>query len=327
MNRYLSIVALLLVLFACTQTKNNAFVQETVWNDANGDSINAHGGALLYHQGKYYWYGEAFKNGKYEGDTVARIAGIACYSSSDLYNWENEGIVLPLDSVKKVAGTEHIEFVRKARVLYNEGTHKFVMWMHVENESKNYAHAGIATSDRPAGPYTFVKSLQPNERMSADQTLFKDDNGKAYQICSSGNNASIYVNELTGDYMSTTGRISRLFIGLWRKTPVMVKNNGLYYVLASAPGNDPNLLLYAVADSALAEYRIAGNPCVGKDAEKSFQSQISFILPVEGKTGSYIAMFDKWNRTDPRKSQYVWLPVQFDHGKMIIEWKDKWRID
>ena len=29
------------------------------WPDRKGEHINAHGGGLLFHEGKYYWYGEA----------------------------------------------------------------------------------------------------------------------------------------------------------------------------------------------------------------------------------------------------------------------------
>ena len=34
-----------------------------VWNDTDGNPINAHGGGVLYHEGIYYWYGE-YKKGK-----------------------------------------------------------------------------------------------------------------------------------------------------------------------------------------------------------------------------------------------------------------------
>ena len=45
------------------------------------DSINAHGGGILYDKGTYYWYGEH----KVEGDAgnYAQV-GVHCYSSKDL---------------------------------------------------------------------------------------------------------------------------------------------------------------------------------------------------------------------------------------------------
>jgi hypothetical protein len=35
------------------------------------------------------------------------------------------------------------------------------MWMHLEQPGYHYARAGIATSDQPAGPFTFLKAIRP----------------------------------------------------------------------------------------------------------------------------------------------------------------------
>ena len=43
--------------------KNEFFRPKEVWNDTEGNPINAHGGGILYHKGTYYWYGE-YKVGK-----------------------------------------------------------------------------------------------------------------------------------------------------------------------------------------------------------------------------------------------------------------------
>ena len=31
---------------------------EHFWYDTDGNSIQAHGGMILFHEGRYYWYGE-----------------------------------------------------------------------------------------------------------------------------------------------------------------------------------------------------------------------------------------------------------------------------
>ena len=59
------------------------------WPDRKGEHINAHGGGLLFHEGKYYWYGE---NRPARGFTTE--VGVEVYSSSDLMNWEDEGVAL-----------------------------------------------------------------------------------------------------------------------------------------------------------------------------------------------------------------------------------------
>ena len=100
---FLTVVSCLM-LAGCVQTNKvqyTDFQPGQVWNDTDGNPINAHGGGLLYHEGTYYWYGEYKK-----GETVlpewatwecyrTDVTGISCYSSKDLMNWKFEGIVLP----------------------------------------------------------------------------------------------------------------------------------------------------------------------------------------------------------------------------------------
>ena len=69
--------------------------------------------------------------------------------------------------------------------------------------------------------------------MSRDQTVFVDDNGKAYQFYSSENNATLYISELTDDYLKPTGRYTRNFVKQSREAPAVFKYNGKYYMLSS----------------------------------------------------------------------------------------------
>ena len=41
-----------------SEAQYTAFEPGKVWNDTEGNPINAHGGGILYHEGTYYWYGE-----------------------------------------------------------------------------------------------------------------------------------------------------------------------------------------------------------------------------------------------------------------------------
>src|ERR1043165_10206681 len=60
-----------------------------VWKDDKGVHINAHGGGLLVHNGRHYWFGE--HKGPGQGGNVARD-GVHGYSSDDLYHWQDEGL-------------------------------------------------------------------------------------------------------------------------------------------------------------------------------------------------------------------------------------------
>lgn len=128
------------------------------WPDRKGEHINAHGGGLLFHEGKYYWYGE---NRPARGFTTE--LGVEVYSSSDLMNWEDEGVAL---AVSDEAGHD-IErgcIMERPKVVRNPKTGKFVMLFHLELKGQGYAAArvGFAESDSPVGPFRFIRSLRPN---------------------------------------------------------------------------------------------------------------------------------------------------------------------
>lgn len=128
------------------------------WPERKGEHINAHGGGLLFHEGKYYWYGE---NRPARGFTTE--VGVEVYSSSDLMNWEDEGVAL---AVSDEAGHD-IErgcIMERPKVVRNPKTGKFVMLFHLELKGQGYAAArvGFAESDSPVGPFRFIRSLRPN---------------------------------------------------------------------------------------------------------------------------------------------------------------------
>ncbi|MDZ7317211.1 MAG: glycoside hydrolase family 43 protein [candidate division KSB1 bacterium] len=138
-----------------------AFYPGELWLDDRGFHINAHGGGILYHDGVYYWFGEHKIAG--EAGNQAWV-GVHCYSSTDLYNWRDEGIVL---SVVKDDSTHDLAagcILERPKVIYNAKTDKFVMWFHLELRDMGYktARSGVAVAKQPTGPYVFIKSFRPN---------------------------------------------------------------------------------------------------------------------------------------------------------------------
>ena len=295
------------------------------WKDINGSFINAHGAGILNYNGTYYMFGE-IKKGKTwlvpgQNWECYRVpaGGVSCYSSKDLSSWKYEGVALmPLigDSLNDIDTGKVIE---RPKVIYNELTKKFVMWMHIDAKDYSFAHAGVAVSDNPAGPYKYLGSVQPNGQMSRDMTLFKDDDNKAYLIYSSENNNTMHVCLLSDDYLSPTKTWSRILIDRNREAPALFKNQGKYYLVTSAcTGWSPNAATYAVASHPLGPWKEYDNPCTGEGAETTFQSQSTFVLPIKGKTDQYIFMADKWNKLDLENSKYVWLPLLIKNGKVEI---------
>ena len=333
MNYHRFFLPLIAIFSLFAGAQESSFKPGQVWTDTDGNPINAHSAGILYDKGTYYWFGE-IKSGntwlvERTGWECYRVnaGGVSCYSSRDLIHWKNEGVALAPEREDSSSDIHTGRVIERPKVVYNEKTKKYVMWMHIDTDDYLYARAGVAVSDRPQGPYTYLGSIRPNGQMSRDQTLFKDTDGKAYQICSSENNETMYINELMEDYLKPSGVYKRVFIGLSREAPAMVKHNGKYYILSSGcTGWDPNPAAYGVSESIMGDYKIVENPCRGKDADKTFYAQSTFILPVQGKENTYIALFDRWNKLDLPDSRYVWLPMHFEGDRMIIEWRDEWEL-
>ena len=327
-----------------------------VWPDSEGKPVNAHGGGVLAHEGTYYWYGE-IKQGKTYlpdcnkswGGTRVDVTGVSCYASKDLLEWKNLGNVLPAvtDDPKHDL---HIGMVlERPKVIYNAATKKFVLWFHADSMDYAAAKCGVAVSDKPEGPFTYLGSFRPNAgkwpvnakeedkkdpkaplvrdhdagQMARDLTVFVDEDGKGYLFTASEDNATMHISELTDDYLGLTGKYARVFPGRMMEAPAVFKREGKYYIIASGcTAWAPNAARSAVADSIWGPWRELGNPCQGEKAETTFQSQGTFVLPY--KEG-FVFLADRWNKDELPDSRYVWLPIEFQGDKPVLKWKDGWK--
>lgn len=352
-----------------SQKPYTAFRPGQLWFDNQGCIINAHGGGILYHQGRYYWFGE------HKGeDSNAAWVGVNCYSSDDLYNWEKEGVALAVKEDEMSPITKGC-VIERPKVIFNEKTGKFVMYFHLELKGKGYsaAQAGIATSDAVTGPYTFIRSFRPNAghwpinmteyqqrliaqpsdfdkwwtdewrqavkdglfvrrdyeggQMSRDMTLFVDDDGKAYHIYAAEENLTLHLAELSEDYLSYSGRYIRIEPGGHNEAPTIFKKDGCYFMITSGcTGWEPNAARLLVAENIWGPWTLHPNPSLGADAEKTFHSQGTFILLVQGGKDVFIFMADRWQPRNPIDGRYIWLPILFEDGLPVLKWFDQWQI-
>jgi hypothetical protein len=295
------------------------------WPDTDGKAINAHGGGLLYHEGTYYWYGE-FKIAGPEGNKAQ--VGVSCYSSANLSDWQNEGIALPVadDPSHDIARGCILE---RPKVIYNKSTDKFVMWFHLEllGEGYNSARVGVAISDSPTGPFTFVSSFRPDGAMSRDLTLFVDEDEAAYLFTASENNKTLHISRLSDDYLTTSGQHTQAFPDRYMEAPAVFRHQGRYWFIASGcTGWAPNAARAAVSDSIWGPWEERGNPCVGPDADLTFGGQSTYVLPVAGKEGAFLFLADRWTPDNPIDGKYVWLPIEWTENGFQIRWRDRWDL-
>ena len=285
---------------------------------------------------------------------------VSAYNTLDKYNTAEQ--IAALNQLYKDSTAEQKKafydilswdcIMERPKVIYNDKTKKYVMWFHEDGPGAghyNNAHAGVAISDSPAGPFKLVKSERPNGNMSRDMTLFKDDDGKAYLLHSSENNQVLHISELDEDYTGVTGRYSRNYTygtgEPWaREAPALFKYQGYYYLISSGcTGWDPNQMGYSVTENLTEGMTEKGgdgpfqfinnqrltNPCTGEGANKTFGGQSTYVLPVQGKEGCFIYMGDLWKPADLTDSRYQWLPIQIksDEQTITIPWMESWNIE
>jgi beta-xylosidase len=155
------LIALFFIQCDIRSDRMTAFLPGELWPDNNGVHINAHGGGILFHDGLYYWYGEH----KIEGEAGNKAhVGVHVYSSKDLYNWKDEGVALKVVEDDPVHDITKECVLERPKVIFNELTGKFVMWFHLELKGQGYdaARSGVAVSDSPTGPFTYLGSFRPN---------------------------------------------------------------------------------------------------------------------------------------------------------------------
>jgi hypothetical protein len=201
-----SIVLALMLLIGCFETPRGAagspivslpaaqtITPGPVWRDTQGHVIQAHGGGFIQVGKTYYWFGEDHTDG-------AAYRDIPCYASTDLAHWTFRDDALARQPVGDLGPNRVVE---RPKVLYNRRTKKYVMYLHIDNQSYSEAKVGVAVSRNVTGPYTYLGSFSPMGHQSRDMTLFQDVDGTAYVVFEDrGDGGGLRIEQLAPDYLT-----------------------------------------------------------------------------------------------------------------------------
>jgi len=274
----------------------NSFRTGEVWRDTNGKRIQAHSAALFYKDGTYYWYGENKEFTK----PLRKVWhwGVRCYTSQDLYNWEDRGLIIPPQPEDLNSPLHPTYCMDRPHILYCEKTGKYVAWLKIMSGVTSQ-FMSVLQADDFFGPYEFVhKMIKPLDMDTGDFTLVQDEaSGKAYFVFDRPH-FEIGTATLSDDYTGVTGEYSAHYSGMRipesREAPAYFTRNGKHYLFTSGTTSYyPNQSRVAVFEDFHGEYTDLGVPHI-KDKQKiSFNSQISCVLKVPGKD-LYIACADRW---------------------------------
>ena len=275
---------------------NNSIKPGQIWYDTEGKRIQAHGASMMYIDGTYYWYGE--NKEKTNGQDGIWHWGVRCYTSKDLYNWEDKGLIIEPEVDNPESSIHPNRCMDRPHIVYNEKTKKYVCWLKIMENSGSQSMT-ILTADNILGPYTKIREhYRPFGMSCGDFDLVIAPDKKAYWYFERVHSELICA-DLNDEYTEATGYYSTHFPKPYppyvREAPAhFTYNHKQYLVTSGTTGYFPNPSEFAVADTYHGPFTVLGNAHVGDESKSSFHSQISCVFKVEGKKDLYIAMADRW---------------------------------
>ena len=338
---------------------NDAIRPGQVWNDTDGKRIQAHGGSMHHEHGTFYWYGEN-KERTTPGSDVWHW-GVRCYSSTDLYHWEDRGLIIPPDVDDPTSPLHPAQMMDRPHIIFNAVTGKYVCWIKVMGEGDTQSYT-VLTADSLLGPYSMQKAwFHPFGMNAGDFDLVVDDDTGDAFIYFEHVHSELICADLTDDYTDVAGTFTRHFPHphppFVREAPAHFVRQGRHHLITSGTTwYFPNPSEHAVADDHHGPWTVLGDPHPGDASRTSFRSQISCVFRHPDKEDLYIAMGDRWLpqisaeqsnvvevfariyggepyegpqmevAVDTSIADYVWLPLRFDGDQAIIDWRDEWRV-
>lgn len=288
-----------------------------IWLDTNGKPIQAHGFQVMEQDGVYYWYGEN-KERTVRGSHVWTW-GIRCYKSTDLYNWEDCGLIIPPDTTDYLSPLHYTQSLDRPHIIHCKKTGKYVCWIKSMDEDGYFV---ILQADNILGPYKYVRSLKPEGFGVGDFDLYADpETGKGY-VWFERPHWELICADLSDDYTDVTPVYSSHFVGkrppYTREAPTHFVYKGKHYLFTSGTtGYYPNVSMIASFDDYHGKYKNLGNPHPTDPYNHSFGSQITDVVKIPGRD-LFVAVADRWmpqitNTTEPAEEVKRSIPKYKKH--------------
>ena len=252
---------------------------------------------MIHCEGIWWWFGVD------DGD-AASLHGVRAYSSADLVNWRDHGIVLAADHLP---GCE----LDSPRALVCPRTGGIVLWFHLVLPGT----AGVAFAPAPGEPFVFLHGIRSDAAMTADMTILADSNGSVWHIFRQEGDETLFAAPLDESLTRHEEGAVRMATGGLCRTPVVMKWDGIYWLLAADKAGE---VLLATGESLLSRWVIDGNPCVGSEVQmlSFFNSRPSCLVQVSEDVVILVA--------DDGVGHHVWLPFDFSHRVPELHWQWDW---
>lgn len=357
----------------CTVTvteDKQLITNDRFYTDTDGNILYLQGGGIFKfpNDNKYYWYGVRYKEAvsyaadPLSGKTVEHPAfeAYTCYTSTDLVNWKYEGDVATLATL----GQSWCGWAGRCGVVYNQTADKYVL-------VSQFNGTIIASADNPLGPFKTEKGYFWGSTSlpviangdTGDLTMFYDEDGKGYMICSSANGRGhLYIapmdeekaycdfdfdnikelNGSTGSYYDEDGSIKQKDKG-GIEGDCMFKYKGHYYFTGSDLYGWRGSRVYVFeSEDILGDYKLKPDYI---DTSKS-SSNLAYIMPGakysyahNSQTGFYYTLHgskqdtvifcgDRWCDFGTHGIGYnQWVPLTMDGYTPYFNNLSQWRLD
>ena len=289
-------------------------VNGTLWQDTDGNTVQAHAPGFLYRDGVWYMCGE--DRGR------AFRPDVNLYSSRDLVHWTFLGKIIENGVTDPELG--HRRMIERAKLLYSEKTGKYVVWCHWESHNYGASEAACFVADSVQGPYRKVWSGRPLGIKSRDCNVFTDDDGTAWFISTTEENQHLGLFRLSDDLLSVTDH-TQLFPGKSREAPAIVRVDGRYFMLSSAcTGWRPNQCKISHSDSLTSGW----TPLENIGDAVAFRTQAAAVLTIKGtKQTAYLYVGDRWMDPDLPNSKIIIFPITFEGTECRFHYCERFRLN
>lgn len=280
------------------------------WFDDRGETVNAHGGCVVSHGGRYYLFGE------YKTDDGNHFAGFARYTSPDLVTWTYDGMAMP-PQPRGLLGPGRIG--ERVKVVHRSGG-GFALLAHSDDLTYTDPVTVVALAEHIDEEFTLhgplLRDGEPLRRW--DIGTFEDDDGEAYLLVHEGD-----IHRLTPDRTAIAETIAT---GLCPggESPAMAAQEGMYYLMFSGKTSwERNDNRYLWAQDLSGPWHPGG--LLAPAGSLTHNSQCGFALRWPGDRGRWIYLGDRWSY--PRQASaatYVWLPLEWGQAEPLAEYLPAW---
>lgn len=290
------------------------------WLDTAGRPIQAHGGSIIEEDSTFYWYGEnkEFTSG---GNTDVWHWGVRCYSSTDLCNWDDRGLIIEPNLTDRTSPLHPSQHLDRPHIVRDSSHNRYVCWIKVMGAGQSDDQtACVLVSDSLLGPYRMEHSfVRPQGLTMGDFDLVVD--GARGYLYFEHPHSEVICSDLSPGLTTAIGTVTRHFTGLTvpesREAPAYFRRGDNHYLITSGTsGYFPNRSQIAVADDPHGHWTTLGNPHPTDPSGTSFRSQVSSVFRHPHKQDLYIALADRWlPHRPPEDSDYTDLFRRYFAGK------------